>query len=233
MNKINIETGLIMNPHQIVIVRYLQVKIRFRFSDIRRFANFAMRGAQYMEALHPARAMFEAQRLQVNHFEIIAGMHWWLRQLELHAGFYRFWTKRVRETAGNFRQEHALAQAVGAGTQTPATHQGQGLKGTDRLKFALLSCPQFTNRSAHSTTQMRVWMQGRFKREFSDLAGTMKEALRELTDCGLLTEDEDQPKTKGRKVEWYRKPTYAAVLANPNAKLEVTRLELYRDNFES
>ena len=188
-----------------------------------------------MEALHPTRAMFEAQRLQVNHFEIIAGMHWWLRQLELHAGLYRFWTKRVRETAGNFRQEHALAQAVGAGTQTPATHQGQGLKGTDRLKFALLSCPQFTNGTAHNTARMREWMKGRFKKEYSDLSNTMKEALCELVDCGLLTEDEEASNARmpGRKVEWYRKATYAAVLADPRAKLEHTRLELYRDNFES
>ena len=131
--------------------KYFQVKIRFMFSDLRRFANFAMRGAQYMEALHPERRLFEAKREQVNPFEIIAGMHWWLRQLELHAGIYRFWAKRVRETAGSLRPEQALAQAIGAGAQA-ASRPGQGLVGKDRLKFAVLTCHQFTAGTPYSTS---------------------------------------------------------------------------------
>ena len=38
---------------------FMQVKIRFCFPDLRRKTNFAMRGAQFLEALHPNQALFE------------------------------------------------------------------------------------------------------------------------------------------------------------------------------
>ena len=74
------------------VERYLQVKLRFAFSDLRRFSHFAMRGAQYLEAITPAKLnLFDANRKEVNPWECAAGVHWWLRQVSLHAGFYRFW----------------------------------------------------------------------------------------------------------------------------------------------
>ena len=70
--------------------RYRQVKIRFLFSDLRRFANFNMRCAQFLKALHPRQDLFEQGRRLANAWEIKAGLNWWFRQLELHAGLYRF-----------------------------------------------------------------------------------------------------------------------------------------------
>ena len=73
------------------VEKFLAVKLGFAFTDLRRFSHFAMRGAQYLEALTPAdRNLFNATRREVNVFECAAGVHWWLRQVSLHAWFYRF-----------------------------------------------------------------------------------------------------------------------------------------------
>ena len=147
--------------------------------------------------------------------------------------FTDFWAKRVRETAGSLRPEQALAQVIGAGVE-PVGRPGQGLVGKDKLKFALLSCHQFTTGTSHSTSKMREWMSGRFKKEFQDLANTLKDTLSELVASGLIVEDiENGRKQPGRKVAWYRKVAYAEVLANPETLREQARLELFRDHFES
>ena len=73
------------------VEEFLAVKLGFAFTDLRRFSHFAMRGAQYLEALTPAdRSLFNAAQREVNVWECAAGVHWWLRQVSLHAGFYHF-----------------------------------------------------------------------------------------------------------------------------------------------
>ena len=59
--------------------------MRFTYSDLCRFTIFAMRCTQYIEAFHPGGELFSTDRVEANMWELMAGVHWWLRQLELHA----------------------------------------------------------------------------------------------------------------------------------------------------
>ena len=217
--------------------RYLQVKMRFTFSDLRRFTNFAMRCAQYLEALHPNQGLFDQGRLQANSWELMAGVHWWLRQLELHAGLYRFWSKRLREAVGSPRPEQALIQAMANGTQAGAP-PGRSLTGVDRLKFGILVSPKFKHGQGFSASTFREWLKARHQKDYQDLAKQVKDAVEALVSCGLLVVDEDVSlsqsgkKRRGRRVEWFRKAKWTDVVNSTDAIAEVVRLELARDHFE-
>ena len=49
---------------QETVNRYLQVKMRFAFSDLRRCTNFATRCTHHLEALHPGRELFNTDRVE-------------------------------------------------------------------------------------------------------------------------------------------------------------------------
>ena len=44
--------------------KYFQVKLEFMYSDLRRFADSAMRCAQYLEAVRPAQSFSHTGQLQ-------------------------------------------------------------------------------------------------------------------------------------------------------------------------
>ena len=211
--------------------------MRFKFSDLRRFTNFAMRCAQYLEALHPNQGLFNQGRLQASSWELMAGVHWWLRQLELHSGLYRFWSKRVQEAVGSARPEQALIHAVANGSQACAP-PGGSLTGVDRLRFGIMVSRRFQGGQAYSTNAFREWLKARYRREYPDMAKHAKEAADALVSCGLLVVDEDLDpscstrKKPGRRVVSFRKAKWTDVVNSPEATAEARRLELARDNFE-
>ena len=208
---------------------YLQVKLRFLFSDIRRFTHFAMRGAQFLEALHPKAELFENKRTRANAWEIVAGMHQWLRQVHLHAALYRFWKERNTAAAGSNRPEQALVEALEVG-RAPARRRGSDFADIDLLKFALMTHTKFVPGSVFKTADMRSWIEGKFKRLHKDLSSKVQEAAEGLEGSGLLFRAENQ-KQPGRKVKWYKKIMYAD-LTDP-AMQEANRLELQRYDFEN
>ena len=213
--------------------------MRFKYSDLRRFANFAMRCAQYLEALHPNQGLFDKGRLQANSWELMAGVHWWLRQLELHSGLYRFWGKRIREAVGSARPEQALIEAVAKGSQACAPPGGL-LTGDDRLKFGIMTTARFQQEQAYSMSTFREWLKPKYRKEYADLAKHIKEAADALVSCGLLVvEDEDlgsscaaKKKRGPRRAVHFRKAKWTDVVNSPEACAEVKRLDLARDHFE-
>ena len=69
--------------------KYWAQKILFGDTDISRFANVAMRSAQHCAALTSLPgAKDKPTRLRYDVHEMAVALHWWVRQLHIHHGFY-------------------------------------------------------------------------------------------------------------------------------------------------
>lgn len=209
------------------VERFFCVKAGFSYSDIRRFTHFAMRCQQYLERLHPA-CEFDERRSGANVFELMAGVHWWLRQLRLHRGFYRFWAKHKASSSAGSRREDSMAEALSGAT--PPARLAVHLSAEDSIKNALMTNVKFPVGTAANSGDMRVWIQNRFKKE-PQLADKVKQAAKELAASGLLGTAEG-PKKAGRKVDWYAKKTWVEVQSSEGAMAEVSKLCLQRASFE-
>ena len=141
--------------------------------------NFAMRGAQFLEALHHNQALFEKGRAQANAWEIISGMHHWLRQVGVHAALYRFWKAKNIEAAGSLRPEQAFVQSLGGGA-APEQRRGERLQDLDRVKFLLMTHDKFIAGQVHRTSDMRYWFGGKLKHVYSNQATKVQEAAEGL-----------------------------------------------------
>jgi hypothetical protein len=160
----------------------------------------------------------------------MAGMNLWFRQLELHAGLYRFWNKRTREAAGSARPEQAIFQALANGDAPQPHRLGSDLEGLDRMKFDLMTCTKFKAGEAHNTTSMKNWMGGKYTAKHSDLAAKIKDVADELVAKGLLL-SEERKSQPGRKVSWYKQVKWVDVIGDASA--EASRMDLMCDAFEN
>ena len=62
-------------------------KLAFMTSDIIRYATVNMRVAQFLEAMSPAFKHTDTfRRVTFNHFEVVAALHLWFRQIQLVKG---------------------------------------------------------------------------------------------------------------------------------------------------
>ena len=66
------------------------------------------------------------------------------------------------------RPEQALMQALAGGT-APTPRRGSALQGVDQLKFALMTHIKFVPESSFKTSEMRSWIEGKFKKMYPDL----------------------------------------------------------------
>ena len=173
------------------VERFFLVKLGFAFTDLRRFSHFAMRSAQFLEAIVPAhRNLFDKTRKEVNPWECAAGLHWWLRQLSLHAGFYRFWASHKSATAGAMRPNADMANLLAAAAP-PSCTNAHTLEGKDAIKNAIMTNAKLTCTKATNTAAYRDWLLGKF-RKVPNLASVIKEAAEELADKGLLRENSEK-----------------------------------------
>ena len=213
----------------IPVERFLQVKLGFAFTDLRRFSHFAMRGAQYLEALVPAHLnLFNTARKEVNAWEFAAGVHWWLRQVSLHAGFYRFWDSHKTASACAVRPDANMANLLAAAAP-PSCRDAQKLEGKDAVKHAIMTNAKLSCTTTTDTGAYRNWLLGRFRSKFKDLAKPVRQAAEELAEVGLLNEDKDLRK-RGRKVQFYRKSPWEEL--TDAGKSEAERLQIPRSVFE-
>ena len=68
--------------------KHWSTKLAFLTTDVIRFASAIMRVSQFFEALTPAfRNVPTNRRVQFNHFEVVAAVRLWLRQVHLVRGF--------------------------------------------------------------------------------------------------------------------------------------------------
>ena len=206
------------------------MKLGFAFTDLRRFGHFAMRGAQYLEALLPADLnLFDAARKEVNAWECAAGVHWWLRQVSLHAGFYRFWDGHKTASACAVRPDTNMANLLAAAAP-PSCRDAQKLEGKDAVKHAVMTNAKLSCTTTTDTGAYRGWLRGRFHDKVPDLAGVVKQAAEELAEVGLLNEDKDSRKKRGRRVQFYRKSSWDEL--SDNAKSIAEQLQIPRSVFE-
>ncbi|CAK0812479.1 unnamed protein product, partial [Prorocentrum cordatum] len=91
------------------VSKWFKIKLGFAFSDILRNGSSTMRQVQFLTSLskvgHDA-----AQRHCVIPMEFMAGLHRYFRELELHAGFYRY-VKSAESTLPAHSRESALSEA--------------------------------------------------------------------------------------------------------------------------
>ena len=211
------------------VERFFLVKLGFAFTDLRRFSHFAMRSAQFLEAIVPAhRNLFDKTRKEVNLWECAAGLHWWLRQLSLHAGFYRFWASFKSATAGAMRPNADMANLLAAAAP-PSCTNAHKLEGKDAIKNAIMTNAKLSCTTTTDTGAYRGWLLGKFRGKVSDLASAIRQAADELAEVGLLKEDKDSKK-RGRRVQFYRKVSWDEM--TDDAKSETNRLQIPRSIFE-
>lgn len=191
-----------------------------------------MRCEQYLELLNPG-LQLNKERSQANAWEFAAGLHWWLRQISIHAGFYRFWAAQKATTALATRPDDAMAQALaGAAPPSGAGAEIRKLEGIDIIKHAIINLTGLSNQAPLSTGAMREKLLGRF-RKVKGLAEQVQKAAEELTQSGVLkAADEAAHKKPGRKVLQYQRPDWEEIANSQSAEAEVKRLLLGRGNFD-
>ena len=213
------------------VERFLAVQLGCVFTDLRRFAHFAMRGAQFLESLTPAhRSLFDKERREANAWELAAGLHWWLRQVSLHAGFYHFWAAHKNTSAGAGRPEDAMAQLLAAAAP-PSAGGARKLEGVGAVKHAIMTHPKLSLTEPCDTGVVRGWLLGKFRSKVENLAQAIKTAAEDLADAGLLRQEGEASK-RGRKVLPCRKVTWDEVTGHDGAREEAERLQIPRCSFE-
>jgi hypothetical protein len=188
-----------------------------------------MRCTQFLEGVHP-HVHFDAGRVAANAWEILAGLRWWMRQLELHAGFYRFMATHKSSSIGARSPEDAIAHAL-AGAAPPNGQPAVKLTGIDKIKEAIMKIPGFSFGQERSTGDMRAKLLGKFRGEH-ELAELVKRACKELSESKLLKEADPDGKRPGRKVGRYTKPSWDEIEGPGEAKAEAVRLQLARTVFD-
>ncbi|CAK0831905.1 unnamed protein product, partial [Prorocentrum cordatum] len=91
------------------VSKWLKIKLGFAFSDILRNGASTMRQVQYLMSLSKA-SQGAAPRHCIIPMEFMAGLHKYFRELELHAGFYRY-IRSAEATLPPHARESALSEA--------------------------------------------------------------------------------------------------------------------------
>ena len=121
-----------------------------------------------------------------------------------------------------------MANLLAAADQ-PACKNAQKLEGKDTVKHAIMTDARLSCTTTTNTGEYRIWLQGRFRQKFSDLASTIKQVADELAEIGLLQKDNNSKK-KGRRMKFYRKGSWDAM--TEDAKNETARLQIPRSVFD-
>ena len=170
-------------------------------------------------------------RAAANLWEFFAGLHWWRRQVAIHAGFYRFIadaTAKASEKPGRSPDDPLAAAIAGA----PEAQGGVTLEGDEWLKNALMTTAKFQPGASMSTSSLYQAVRRAKLCPKQDTAKKVSKAALELKDAGLLEEVADGVKKPGPQVQTYKKATWAQIEARDDAKSLCARLQLGRGDFE-
>ena len=100
----------------------------------------------------------------------------------------------------------------------------------DAIKNAIMTNAKLTCTTDTNTGEYREWLLGKFRNKVQNLSSVIKQAAEELADVGLLQENSESKRRKGRKVQSYRKATWDEM--TDDAKSETNRLQIPRSIFE-
>ena len=212
------------------INRYFKVKLEFFFSDLLRLTLFNMRLAQCLERMCTEVSM-PGGRVAANLWEFTAGLHWWRRQIALHAGFYRFVGERSAAAGSSTKPDDALAAAL-VGAPPPGSDRPAPV-GTDGLQAAIMTNAKFAGDSAYQTSTIFQWVRRcRHCPTGKAAAQAVIKAIEDLAEVGLLVLDTTAKKRPGPQVKSYRKAAWSDFQDSDNARAACEKLGLARTNFD-
>ncbi|CAK0836876.1 unnamed protein product [Prorocentrum cordatum] len=230
-------------------------KLLFSDADISRYANVAMRSAQFCGSLTsiPGGADQPARRCYNVH-EMAVALHNWTRQIHAHHGFYiSRATMAPADPPRQNRIHHPPSDAAGG---PPSSSEGSGM--TIRQFEASLTKEEWLKRAAlkrpgcgvESTDKLRTAMKAGMKnKEITRASQALENAVIALRDANLVTFVEqsgdplvseggaEPPAKKQKKGGWlvihFKKMTWAAIQNNPQSREAAEQLRLSADNFDA
>ena len=216
--------------------RWFLVKIGFAFSDILRNGSSIMRQVQFAETMN-GHLSFDTSRAAIAPMEIMSAFHKYLRELELHAGYYR--SMERLDTSGTDGLDGKASKANNLVAllqrQDPPTQQGEGLDLPVKLKRVLIQTAKSLTQP-FATSDVRTKIRDRTpwrSSKQSDLGIDLATAAETLTKEGLLEEvaEVDRTKMRGprRVMTHYKVMEWTALSAEALKVCE--DLKLSRDDF--
>lgn len=163
-------------------------------------------------------------RTSPNMYEFMMGLHWWLRQIDIHFGYYHHWrTVMLPEKKGTAPDlQSTQAPLPSSGVTTPK----------DLLKVELLTSPHFQKDFTRKDVRMKI----RNKEAFAEVkeADKIQEVAEELVTSSLLFEvvEQQERKQKGRKIKKWHRCALETVQGSEAATRERKRLKISLDSFE-
>ena len=202
---------------------YLVVKLEFFYSDVLRFIMFVQRLVQTLERV--SSFVTAADRTRANLFEFHAGLHWWKRQVSLHAGFYRFHAQQSKDA-----KQDDLAAAL-LNQPPPGRVPKEPLDIVGKLQRCILMNVKFKMDETFSTGTFREWAKCHYKKDAT--TNNVKLAVDGLLAARLVAEAQAEKKGgPGPKVAWYKKPVWTEIQEDETAQTLCAKLDLTRRYFE-
>ena len=216
------------------VSRWFSIKVGFAFSDILRNALCIMRQVQFAESMSK-NLRFAPNRLDIHPTEFMTGLHKYFRELELHAGYYRFMTEKESSSGldGDIKKASALVEKI---TQSkPVAHDAESLNLGHMLKRVLLVTGKgfplgFTSSDIRNKIRDKSpW------RKMKDLADQLSTAAVSLEEAGLLIDVTEAAAARGngprRGMSVYKVATWAKVESGEVSLKLTGDLKLNRDAF--
>ena len=170
-------TDFLSTPAGMSLSRWTHVKLGFKDTDILRHASVAQRCCQFLGTRVSNSAFIglpSLSRGEINIFELMYGLHGWLRQLHIHAAYYR-WYDAIRSACdGSDRAMKLLFES--AKSPDSLEHRKMELSTVDRIAHELLVHPEMSG--AVTTKQIRAML--RYKagiKDLSNLSNRIHEAV--------------------------------------------------------
>ena len=216
------------------VCRWFAIKIGFAFSDILRNATSLMRQVQFAESLN-THLEFDPARCAIATMELMAATHKWLRELELHAGYYRF-MKQNEAVSGDVgaRRESSMAEKLEK--EAPPIATPPELEGPMKLQRAIIVTAKsfgmpFTISDVRRKLEDRAWT-----RKFPRLGTQVAEQIEVLFGVGLLASSQasnPHVKRKGPRInmQHYVLASWGAIQGSVVATGLCANLQLTQDAF--
>ena len=219
------------------VCRWFAVKVGFAFSDILRSASVVKRHVQFL-GNHTAVPMDDVNRTTIQAMEMMAAVHKYFRELELHAGYYRFMKNHENPCAGDDRRANQhLAESLERAPPPPepATALGEEKQFQRDIIETGKTCG-----NSFTTSDIRVKLRNKYKyRNLENLAEQLHEHVHKLAQVGLLKaanggnpEREKQHKGPRRQMQLYQLSSWQAIESRQEAADLCQSLQLSRDAFE-
>ena len=239
--------------------RFLKAKLAFIDTDLLRWCSVAHGMMQYA-----CSHRVKVPRTQVmGHFPLMYAVHAWLRQVQLHAAYYK-WFIDLKTKTGSLAGEKRLTDLMEEGGSIKAANPTTSLTLPDYIAHEILVWAQ--PGSCVSSSQVRMSLKNKQRLKGNPkLADLIQDAIKTLMEAGVVkpvADDEvrvlaapeeeakeveveveasakakpkakGKAKARGRKKVWFEKCSWVEASASPQALALVTRLLLTADDFHA